>query len=73
MKDQRHEFPTDDKDALCVHCGCKPSDAKHFCKTREIPRAIPTSIFAGDIAGIGEEMRAIATREGRPYQERKPE
>lgn len=64
---------------VCIYCGkvnnstvvSGESCPKHP-RAEPPPRAIPPSIiFAGDITGIGEEMRSIAAREGRPYPERK--
>lgn len=65
-------------EGVCIFgCGTKKSDAaeKTDCpkhpRAPAPPRAIPPGIFAGDISHIGDEMRAIAAREGRPHPERK--
>jgi hypothetical protein len=61
-----HEFPPH-KDARCVHCGAKPAQMEQrTCAPRHLPpppRAIPASIFAGVITGIGDLGRQIADEE----------
>lgn len=48
----------------CVHCGIEKSKwDKQSCQFRDAVRSIPTSIFKGDITGIGERAREIAISE----------
>lgn len=71
MRICQHDFPT--PSSACLHCGCRPDKAEGSCIFRDMPRATPSSIFAGNINHIGEEMRTIMTREGRPLPPEKEE
>lgn len=56
-------------DGKCLHCGDRQGDntginSERGCISREVPRAVPESIFA-KIEDIGAVMREIRVREGR--------
>lgn len=67
---REHEFPPDATDETkCQHCGDpKKLSGYRSCIGREVPRATPPSIFAGDMTHIGERAKEIRAAEDAAWQ-----
>lgn len=67
---REHEFSSGATDETkCLHCGdAKKLTSHRSCIGREVPRATPQSIFAGDISHIGERAKAIMAEEDAKWQ-----
>jgi hypothetical protein len=66
---REHDY--DPENGICRHCRdsrAANGDSGRLCIGRELPRSIPGSIFAGDITGIGDRLKAIQDDERAAYE-----
>lgn len=66
---REHQFPDPSGDTKCVHCGDPQRIAKErSCIGREVPRATPPSMFAGDITHFWVRRNEIKYEEDKAWQ-----